>query len=81
MSTSLVDAIGRRKASRLIGNAVLRAIDENQVLGLGRSRREEKVRMVGGMLCLVGAGTTAPLVSCQRGAAQVNSLKKSVPIA
>lgn len=81
MGRSLIDAIGRKKAYELMENAVLRAIDENQALESERGHKEKKVRVVGGVLCIVGAGTSAPLVAGQRGSAQVNSLKKSAPIA
>lgn len=80
MGKSLIDAIGRNKAFELMEDAVLRAIDENQTLGFERSKAE-KVRVMDGMLCISGAGNTAPLVTIQRSSKQVGLSKKSVPIA
>ena len=81
MGKSLIDAIGRKKAFALMENAVLRAIEENQALGLGRARKGKKLRMVDGVLCVVGAGRSVPVVAGQSAPAQASSLKKSVPIA
>ena len=81
MGKSLIDAIGRQKAFALMENAVLRAIEENQALGLDRGRKSKKLRMVDGVVCVVGAGRSDPLVSGQRAPAQASSLNKSVPIA
>ncbi|HBO7954395.1 TPA: hypothetical protein ACKPYT_006249 [Pseudomonas aeruginosa] len=81
MGKSLIDAIGRKKAFALMENAVLRAIEENQALGLGRGGKGKKLRMVDGVLCVVGAGRSVPLVAGQSAPAQASSLKKSVPIA
>lgn len=81
MGKSLIDAIGRKKAFALMENAVLRAIEENQALGLGRARKGKKLRMVDGVLCVVGTGRSEPLMPGQSAPAQASSLKKSVPIA
>ena len=81
MGKSLIDSIGRKKAFELMEGAILRAIDENRALGLGRARKGKTLRMVGGVMCVVGSGRSEPLMVGQKTPTQTSSLKKSVPIA
>ena len=80
MGKSLIDAIGRKEAFALMENAVLRAIEENKALGLNRDSKRKKLRLVDGVLYVVGGGN-APLISGQSAPAQARSLGKSVPVA
>jgi len=77
MSKSLFDAIGREKAVALMESGFLRAIKENETLGLGHACKGKKLCMVDGVLCMVGDGRSEPLRPSQSAPA----LNKRVPIA
>lgn len=81
MSKSLIDAIGRKKASTLMENAVLRAINENRALGSGLDPYEKPECIMGDVTWITWAGNTSPLASGQRVPERTSSLNKSTPIA
>lgn len=77
MRQSLIDSIGRESALKLMGSAVLQAIDENDSSGV--SRKTKTAQVVDGPLCTVEADHQESLVA---GPSPVSgSLSKQVPIA
>ena len=77
---SLIDEIGRQQACELMGNAVLRAIEENRALGLGGSQKD-KAQGVYSAPHAVGNDQGEPLTDDRRAPEQTGSLKKNIPIA
>ncbi|WP_338506233.1 hypothetical protein [Pseudomonas poae] len=77
MRKSLIDSIGREGALKLMGSAVLRAIEENDSCGV--VRKTKKAQVVDGPLRTVEADHQESLVA---GPSSVSrSLSKQVPIA
>lgn len=79
MRKSLIDSIGREDASRLMEDAVLRAVEENQSFGLVWNTKW--VQAVGGVLDVLEGGHQVPLIVRQFELSAPQSLTKQVPIA
>jgi hypothetical protein len=74
MRQSLIDSIGRESALKLMGTAVLQAIEENDSSGVSR-----KAQVADGPLFIVDADRQSPLVAVPSPVSR--SLSKQVPIA
>ena len=61
MRQSLIDSIGRESALKLMGDAVLKAIKEND--SSGGFRKANATQVVDGPLCVVEDGRQVPLVA------------------
>lgn len=79
MRKSLIDSIGREDASRLMEEAVLRAVEENQSFGLVWNTKW--VQAVGGVLRVIEGGRQLPLIVRQFEPSAPQSLTRQVPIA
>lgn len=77
MRQSLIDSIGRESALKLMGDAVLQAIKENDPSGSFREAKTPQV--VDGPLSVVEDARQFPLVAVPSPASP--SLRKQVPIA
>ncbi|ELP97367.1 hypothetical protein A979_19230 [Pseudomonas syringae BRIP34876] len=79
MRKSLIDSIGREDASRLMEDAVLRAVEENQSFGLVWNTKW--LQAVGCVLHVIEGGRQAPLIVRQFEPSAPQSLTRQVPIA
>ena len=79
MRKSLIDSIGREDASRLMGDAVLRAVEENQSFGLVWNNK--RLQAVGCLLHVIEGGRQVPLIVRQFEPSALQSLTRKVPIA
>lgn len=77
MRQSLIDSIGRESALKLMGDAVLQAIKQND--SSGGFHKAKTVQMVDGPLRVVEDASQVPLVAVPSAASP--SLSKQVPIA
>ena len=79
MRKSLIYSIGREDASRLMEDAVLRAVEENQSSGLVWNTKW--LQVVGCVLHVVEGGRHIPLIVCQFEPSAPQSSTRQVPIA
>jgi hypothetical protein len=79
MRKSLIDSIGREDALRLMEEAVLRAVEENQSFGLVWNTKW--VQAVRGVLHVIEGGRQVPLIVRQFEPSAPQSLTRQVPIA
>jgi hypothetical protein len=77
MRQSLIDSIGRESALKLMGDAVLQAIEESGSSGVLRKAKTDQ--LVDGPLRIVEDARQVPLVAVPSAASP--SLSKQVPIA
>lgn len=79
MRKSLIDSIGREGASRLMEDAVLRAVEEDQ--SFDHVWNTKWVQAVGGVLDVIEGGHQVPLIVRQFELSPPQSLTRQVPIA
>jgi len=77
MRQSLIESIGRESALKLMGDAVLQAIEENDSFGV--FRKTKTAHIGDGSLCAVMHARKVPLVAVPFTVSR--SLSKQVPIA
>lgn len=77
MRQSLIDSIGRESALKLMEDAVLQAIGENEFSGV--FHKAKKAQVVDGLLCVVEDERQVPLADVPSSVSR--SLSKQVPIA
>ncbi len=80
MRKSLIEAIGRDRAHRLMGNAVMQAIAENKALGLTTPKR---VASVENSICIVSGDRVEQLLDLrdlESGSEARSRLKKRIRI-
>lgn len=81
MRKSLIETIGRDRAHRLMSDAVMKAIAENEALGLSKPSRLSRVE---DNLCIVSGDQVEPLIDLrdlQSGSQARSRLKKRIRIA